>query len=143
VVHSPLDGDVQPCARRCGLAAAAGRPAGAPSFNGGGPSFGRRDGFATDLAAAASYLGLTASELQTKLQRGSTLAQVAAATSGKTRAAVIAAIVEAEQQNAPSGVATRSTTELTRRVTALVSGTRPQRPPPGGGTPQGAPATTS
>src|SRR6476646_9333304 len=58
----------------------------------GGPGF-RHD----DLADAASYLGLTQTALETALQSGKTLAQVADATSGKSAAGLIDALVAAEK----------------------------------------------
>lgn len=45
------------------------------------------------LAAAATYLGISATDLQTKLAAGQTPAAVAAATAGKSRDGLIAAIV--------------------------------------------------
>jgi hypothetical protein len=77
------------------------RPAGGPGFGHHGPGF--------DLTAAASYLGLTAAQLQTDLQSGQTLAQVANATSGKSADGLIQALVAAD----------------TTRITALVNGTAP------------------
>ncbi len=74
----------------------------------GGPGFGHGHGAGGfDLSAAASYLGLTAAQLQTDLQSGQTLAQVANATSGKSAAGLIQALVAAD----------------TTRITALVNGT--------------------
>ena len=71
-----------------------------------GPGFGHGPG-GFDLSTAASYLGLTASELQTQLQSGKTLAQIANATSGKSADGVIQALVAAD----------------TTRITAFVNGT--------------------
>src|SRR4051812_31415758 len=45
------------------------------------------------LAAAATYLGMTQAELRTALGSGKTLADVASATSGKSTAGLIAALV--------------------------------------------------
>jgi hypothetical protein len=75
------------------------RPAGGPGFGHHGPGF--------DLSTAASYLGLTVAQLQADLQSGQTLAQVANATSGKSAAGLIQALVAAD----------------TTRITALVNGT--------------------
>src|SRR5213593_1222401 len=54
---------------------------GAPQGRGGGPGFGRGPGgprvTGDPLAAAATYLGTTVADLQTKLQSGQTLAQIA------------------------------------------------------------------
>ena len=66
------------------------RPAGGPGPGG----FGHGPGAPSDdLAAAATYLGSTAASLLTQLQAGKTLAQVASATSGKSTAGLIAALV--------------------------------------------------
>ena len=64
------------------------RPSGAPGF-----------GFRVEgnsLAAAATYLGTTEADLRTKLQGGQTLAQIAAATAGKSRDGLIQALVTDE-----------------------------------------------
>ena len=66
--------------------------AGGPGGKGGPGDHGRgRDG--APLAAAATYLGLSTADLQTKLAAGQTPAAVAAATAGKSRDGLIAAIV--------------------------------------------------
>jgi hypothetical protein len=70
----------------------------------GGP--GGPHGSSDDLAAAATYLGVSSAALETNLQSGKTLAQVASATSGKTTAGLIAALV------------THETAEINARVTA-------------------------
>jgi len=71
-----------------------GAPAGAggPSGKGGPGDHGRGPGGAP-LAAAATYLGLSTADLQTKLAAGQTPAAIAAATAGKSRDGLIAAIV--------------------------------------------------
>lgn len=74
----------------------------------GGPGFGHGHG-PVDLSTAASYLGLTASDLQSQLQSGKTLAQIANATSGKSADGLIKALVAAD----------------TTRITAFVNGTAP------------------
>jgi len=80
---------------------------GAMPFGGhGGPGFGHGP---VDLSTAASYLGLTASDLQSQLQSGKTLAQIANATSGKSADGLIQALVAAG----------------TTRITAFVNGTAP------------------
>src|SRR5207248_7661805 len=56
----------------------------------GGPGFGVR---LDSLAAAATYLGISQADLQTKVQSGQSLAQIAAATAGKSRDGLIAALV--------------------------------------------------
>ncbi|HWX09021.1 MAG TPA: hypothetical protein VNY33_03495 [Gaiellaceae bacterium] len=107
---------------------------------GGGP--------AEDLAAAATYLGLTDAALQADLQAGKTLAQVAAATSGKSTDGLIAALVAAEKTEFAAAVtagkltqaqADAMTAQLTQRFTDLVNGTFPDHPggPDGHGGPGG------
>ncbi len=95
-----------------------------------------------DLAAAATYLGTTASDLQSKLAAGQTLAQIADATSGKSASGLIDALVTHEktelQQAVTDGKLTQTQadqleTNLTDRITALVNGTRPTGPGPGFG----------
>lgn len=95
-----------------------------------------------DLAAAASYLDTTPANLLTQLQAGKTLAQVAAATSGKSTAGLIAALVTAEKGEIAAAVtagkltqaqADQITPTLTQRFTDFVNGTRPAGGPPGGG----------
>ncbi|HUZ81329.1 MAG TPA: hypothetical protein VMU73_03715, partial [Gaiellaceae bacterium] len=105
-------------------------------MHGGGPGPGGMHGGgpADDLAAAASYLGVTTQALTTDLQSGKTLAQVAAATSGKTATDLIAALVAHEQAEHAAAVAAGTLTQaqadamkatLTQRYTDLVNGTRP------------------
>ncbi len=48
--------------------------------------------------AAAAYLGTSAATLQSELRAGKTLAQLADATAGKSKAGLVAAIVAAEQR---------------------------------------------
>ncbi|HWD11220.1 MAG TPA: hypothetical protein VG366_05215 [Solirubrobacteraceae bacterium] len=50
-----------------------------------------------DLSTAAGYLGVAPAQLQAQLRSGKTLAQVAAATPGKSEAGLIAAIVAVRQ----------------------------------------------
>ena len=112
------------------------RPSGAPGF-----------GFRIEgnsLAAAATYLGTTEADLRTKLQGGQTLAQIAAATSGKSRDGLIQALVADQTKNIDQAQkdgkitadqATQLKTNLTQRVTAMVDATRPAGGPgfgPGG-----------
>ena len=120
-----------------------------------------------DFAAAATYLGLTQAELQTQLQAGKTLGQVAEATSGKSKAGLIAALVAAEKTELAQAVkdghltqaqADQIATGLTERFTNLVNGVRPPGgpgghdgfgdhhgfggpPPPGGSSSQSVPGT--
>jgi hypothetical protein len=95
-------------------------------MHGGGP--------ADDLATAAAYLGLTTAELQSDAQAGKTLAQVATATSGKSPAGLIAALVTAEKAEHAAAVTAGTLTQaqadaidanLTQRLTDLVNGVRP------------------
>src|SRR5438093_3543795 len=62
-----------------------------------GPGIGRGPGgprvTGDPLAAAATYLGTTTADLDTKIRAGQTLAQIANATSGKNRDGLVAAIV--------------------------------------------------
>ncbi len=112
---------------------------GVPQF---GPGGGRGGGRGFDgsgfggpgggLSAAASYLGLSQSQLFADLQSGKTLGQVADATSGKSASGLIAAMVAAEQTELASAVqsgrltqalADRLEANLKTRVTAMVNGT--------------------
>jgi hypothetical protein len=105
--------------------------------HGGGPGPGdHRGGRGDDLAAAATYLGVTQANLLTSLQSGKTLAQVAGATDGKTVAGLIDALVAAEKTELAEAVtageitqaqADQMTTTLKAHVTAEVNGTRPAR----------------
>jgi hypothetical protein len=73
---------------------------GGPGFGFGGPGFGHRGGglLGVDvLTPAASYLGISLSDLQSDLKGGKTLAQEATA-KGKTAAGLIDAIVAAEKK---------------------------------------------
>jgi len=81
------------------------------------------------LAAAATYLGLTTTDLQAKLTAGQTPSAVAAATAGKSREGLIAAIVtdgkakiDAAQAagTMTAAKATEETAELTEHATRFV-----------------------
>jgi hypothetical protein len=95
-----------------------------------GPGFGRgRPG--GGLSAAATYLGLSESELFQQLQSGKTLAQIANGTSGKSAAGLIDAMVEAQQAEIDAAVNAGMLTQamadqirgnLEARVTAMVNG---------------------
>jgi len=112
-------------------------PAGAPGFG-----FGFRvEG--NELAAAATYLGITEADLRTKLQAGQSLAQIAAATSGKSRDGLIQALVADATKNIDAAQAsgkltadqaTKLKTDLTQHITQMVDATRPAGGPgfPGG-----------
>lgn len=121
-------------------------PAGGPGGPG-GPGGAR--GFHIEgapLAAAATYLGATEADLRTKLQSGQTLAQIAAATAGKSRDGLIAAIVADENGKIDAAQtagritadqATQMKANTTARVTALVDGTAPAGGPGFGPGPRG------
>jgi urease accessory protein UreF len=111
-------------------------------------SSGGRHGPGDELDAAASYLDTTAASLLTQLQAGKTLAQVAAATNGKSTAGLVAALVAAEKTEIAAAVtsgkltqaqADQITSTLTQRFTDLVNGVHPTGGPggfghgPGGG----------
>jgi hypothetical protein len=103
------------------------------------------------LGAAATYLGLSESDLMTKVQSGETLGEVADATAGKSKAGLIAALVADEKSHLTQAVEDGRLTQSQAddmaanseaRVTDLVNGNLPARPggpPPGSGPPDGAP----
>lgn len=85
------------------------------------------------LAAAATALGMTQADLQTQLQSGKTLAQVATS-KGVAVQKVIDALVADEQAELAAAVtagrltqaqADQMKTTITQRVTDMVNGTRP------------------
>ncbi|MDX6474933.1 MAG: hypothetical protein QOH95_444 [Gaiellaceae bacterium] len=99
----------------------------------GGHGFGHGPG-GDELTAAATYLGVTETALVTQLQAGKTLAQVADATSGKSSAGLIDALVAAEKKEIAAEVTAGRLTQaqadqiiptLTARFKALANGTRP------------------
>ncbi len=92
---------------------------------GGGP-FGHGPG--PGLDAAATYLGISETSLFTQLRAGKTLAQIADATTGKSAAGLIAALVADAKQHFGSNVPS----DLTQRITDLVNGVRPAGGLPGG-----------
>ncbi|HEV8229272.1 MAG TPA: hypothetical protein VGQ86_04870 [Candidatus Limnocylindria bacterium] len=109
----------------------------------GGPGFpgGPRAMVTNDLAAAATYIGVTEADLRTKLQAGQTLAQIATA-AGKTRDGLIAAMVADGTAKIDAALqagtiaadqATQLKANLTAHVTAEVDASRPAGPfGPGG-----------
>lgn len=110
---------------------AAGRP--------GGPGF-----FAAPagLGAAAQYLGLTTEALRQQLAGGKSLADIAAATSGKSRDGLIAALVQAANDRIDQALqdgkltveqATAAKAKVSERVIAEVDRTHDARGPRGGG----------
>jgi urease accessory protein UreF len=99
-----------------------------------------------DLSVAATYLGLTERELQTKLRSGTTLAQVANATDGKSADGLIDAVVASAQKNIAADVSSGRLTQsqadqvlltLKQHITARVSSTGPPGGPQGHGGPRG------
>ena len=117
-----------------------------PGF-GGGPGFGVH-GFAKGdhLQAAATYLGISTTDLQTQLRSGKTLAEIAAATAGKTKDGLIAAIVADETAQIDKAVAdgkvtadqaTKIKTGLAERVTQMVERSGPTGGPGFGRGPRG------
>lgn len=107
---------------------------------GGGPGFGRgghgMPGMANndDLSAAASYLGISETDLRAKIQSGSTLASIANATSGKSRDGLVQALVAHETTEIDQAVtagkltadqATQMKSQLTQRYTNVVDNVHP------------------
>jgi hypothetical protein len=102
-----------------------------------GPGFGRGPGdkvTGDSLAAAATYLGTTAADLETKIRAGQTLAQIANATAGKSRDGLLNALVadatakiDAAQKagTITADQATQLKVNLSTRLTQLVDTTRP------------------
>ena len=95
-------------------------------FRGGG--FGGPGG---GFSAAASYLGISETQLFADIRSGKTLAQIANATSGKSAAGLIAAMVAAQQRQLQTAVksgritqamATQIEANLKSRITQMVSG---------------------
>ncbi len=104
----------------------------APLHQGGG--WGHAPGGGGDFAAAAAYLGISQADLQTALQSGKTLAQVANSTSGKSSSGLIDALVAAEKTELAAAVtagrltqaqADQIATSLKDRFTNMVNGVRP------------------
>ncbi len=89
------------------------------------------------LSVAATYLGTTTADLRTKMQAGQTLAQIAAATSGKSRDGLVAALTAdakakiAVAQTAgtiTADQATQLTNDLATKITSFVDTNRQQGP---------------
>lgn len=99
------------------------------------------------LDAAATYLGLSQSDLMNQLRSGKTLGAIADATAGKAKAGLIAALVADEKSRLTRAVKDGRLTQsqadgmaanIESRVTNLVNGklpARPDGPPPGDGGP--------
>ncbi len=128
--------------RPAGYGFPGGQGQGGGGFRGGG--LGRAGG----LQAAATYLGISTTQLFQDLSSGKTLAQVANATSGKSASGLIAAMVAAQQQQLDQAVQNGELTQaqadqfeanIKTRVTAMVNGEgfggrgRGFGGPPGGG----------
>jgi hypothetical protein len=101
----------------------------------------RRDGKRT-VATAAHYLGVSTAQLRHDLRSGMTLAQLAAATSGKSEAGLIEALVTAGRATVAARVAAGKLTQakadeilpqLTSRVSADVKRARHHTAPTAGG----------
>src|SRR5205807_112338 len=132
-LHGSPSGTAAPSAAVTGTPIASGG-SGTARNDGHGPG-GRGFGHGgDDFTAAAGYLGLTESALATQLEAGKTLAQVADATSGKSAAGLVAALVAAEKTEIAAAVTAGRLTQaqadailptLQARFTALVNGTRP------------------
>ena len=89
------------------------------------------------LSVAATYLGTTTADLRTKMQAGQTLAQIAAATSGKSRDGLVAALTTdakakiAAAQTAGTITADQATqlnNDLAIRIANFVDSNRPMGP---------------
>ncbi|TME26127.1 MAG: hypothetical protein E6I64_10100 [Chloroflexi bacterium] len=106
-----------------------------------GPGFGRGPGGSKvtgdPLAAAATYLGITTADLQTKIRAGQTLAQIANATAGKSRDGLVGALVsdatakiDAAQKagTITADQATQLKSNLNTRLAQFVDTNRPGRP---------------
>jgi hypothetical protein len=112
-------------------------PAGGPGF-GHGP--GGKDVTGNSLAAAATYLGTTEADVQAKIRAGQTLAQIASATTGKSRDGLLNALVadatakvDAAQSagTITADQATQLKANLATRLAALVDSTGPRELFPG------------
>jgi len=103
-----------------------------------GPGFGRGPGdrnvIGNSLATAATYLGTTAADLETKMRAGQTLAQIANATAGKSRDGLLNALVadatakiDAAQKagTITADQATQQKSNLSTRVAQLIDNTGP------------------
>ena len=102
-----------------------------------GPGGPERGVIGDQLSAAATYLGTTTADLRTKMQAGQTLAQIAAATSGKSRDGLVAALTTdakakiAAAQTAgtiTAAQATEEANELATEIPNFVDSNRPQGP---------------
>jgi len=109
-----------------------------PQGGPGGPGRGGMFGFGGDAGQVVTdYLGVSQADLQTQLQGGKTLADVANATAGKSADGLIQALVAHETKEIDDAVAAgkltadqaaRMKANLTQRFTDMVNGTRPMGP---------------
>ena len=109
-----------------------------PQGGPGGPGRGGMFGFGGDeMTVVTGYLGVAQADLQTQLQSGKTLADVANATAGKSADGLIQALVAAETKEIDDAVtagkitaaqATQMKANLTQRFTDMVNSTRPIGP---------------
>jgi hypothetical protein len=122
-----------------GGTALASRGGGAHGPRAAGGASDHRRGHHDGLATAASYLGTSVDSLLTQLRSGTTLAQVADATSGKSASGLVDALVAHEKQELADAVAAGRLTQaqadgiaatLKQRVTDAVNGVRPPCPGP-------------
>ncbi len=104
----------------------------------GGRGFGGRAG---GLQSAATYLGISTTDLFTDIRSGKSLAQIANSTSGKSASGLIDAMVAAQEQQISAAVksgrltqaqADQLTANVKSRVTSMVNGTGFGGPPGGG-----------
>ena len=120
-----------------------------------GPGFGRHGGPGGHgfghLAAAATYLGLSATELQTQLAAGKSLADVAKA-QGKTVDGLVSALVADEKKELDAAVSSGRLTQAEademlgnaeQRFTDMVNGTLPHGGPRGFGVPPAFSSSTA
>jgi hypothetical protein len=110
-----------------------GAPGGGRGFGGGGFRGGGAGGFGASLGAEATYLGVTTAALQSDLQSGKTLAQIAKA-QGKSVDGLISVMVAAQKTQFDALVksgrvsaaqAQQFESAMTQRVTDEVNGKRP------------------
>jgi polyhydroxyalkanoate synthesis regulator phasin len=102
----------------------------------GGPLGGGRGGHGVGLDAAATALGITADELRTQLEAGSTIAEVATTEGVDIQTVIDALVTEAKARLAEAVTAGDLTqeqadarlAEITTRITELVNTGRPARP---------------
>lgn len=107
-----------------------------PGHGGPGGPGGHRGDRGAGLDAAAEVIGISAEDLRTALQDGSSLAEVAEANDVDVQDVVDALVAEATDRldqavadgHLTEDQAAERTAELTERITAMVNGERPARP---------------